>query len=234
LVCPPWLARALDRFYSRLNLSCPATEVSKKSFATKHQDKYLLATMVTPKSKAANVSPLAIMNRMVGVENQVLEKLVLISLAFGISWTVASNVDTTNIPIYCMLFAGFLSNTLGFRMSLYRIAGTLAKSELASANFKKMSRVQLNNAEWAPIIMLLQLAIHILSGGTPTKTGTAYCVFANVGTIWYMIGTLVFYGDVKEDNAGEGDRLPPFRFAGAVSRYSAVYLMVYECVTLIA
>ncbi|KAL7459837.1 hypothetical protein ACHAWC_011762 [Mediolabrus comicus] len=198
-------------------------------------------TMVTPTPKSssngntqAQATTLGVVLRMIGPSNNPIEKTLLIASAYGISHVIHSTFETKHVPIYCMLFAGFLSNILGFRMSLFRVAGTLGSNELKTTSFQKWSRVQLNNAEWAPIIMILQLAIHVLSGGSPTKNGATACLFANMGTIFYCLGNLVFFGDVVDDNPGVGHRLPPFRFAGASIRYLAVFLMVYECTILVA
>mmetsp|Transcript_6665 Transcript_6665/g.11171 ORF Transcript_6665/g.11171 Transcript_6665/m.11171 type:complete len:200 (-) Transcript_6665:55-654(-) len=198
-------------------------------------------TMVTPTPKSssngntqAQATTLGVVWRMIGPSNNPIEKTLLIASAYGISHVIHSTFETKHVPIYCMLFAGFLSNILGFRMSLFRVAGTLGSNELKTTSFQKWSRVQLNNAEWAPIIMILQLAIHVLSGGSPTKNGATACLFANMGTIFYCMGNLVFFGDVVDDNPGVGHRLPPFRFAGASIRYLAVFLMVYECTILVA
>lgn len=193
--------------------------------------------MVTPKKNSNgsdSANALEVISRMIGPSNQPIEKTLLIVTAYGISSALVSNFESKRIPIYCMLFAGFLSNILGFRMSLFRVAGTLSPNQLETTSFKKWSRVQLNNAEWGPIIMILQLAIHVLSDGAPTKNGATACLFANMGTVFYCMGNLIFYGDVVNDNPGFGHRLPPFRFAGASSRYLAVFWMVYECATLVA
>lgn len=191
--------------------------------------------MVAPK-KSEEASAAGIVNRMLGPSNQPIEKSLIIGLAYGISSILASTFDTNRIPIYCMIAAGVLANVLGFRMSMFRVAGTLGPNEqqLKTPSFQKWSRVQLNNAEWAPIIMILQLTIHILSKGSVSKSAATACLFANMGTLSYIVGVLVFFGDVQGDNPGEGNRLPPFRFAGASSRYLAVFFMLYECLISVA
>lgn len=124
--------------------------------------------MVAPKKSEASAA--GIVNRMLGPSNQPIEKILLIGLAYGISYIASSTFDANHIPIYCMIAAGFLTNILGFRLSMFRVAGTLGPNELTTPSFQKWSRVQLNNAEWAPIIMILQLAIHILSKGSVSKS----------------------------------------------------------------
>ena len=57
-------------------------------------------------------------------------------------------------------------------------------------------------------------------------------VWTDVATLLYFLGVLVFYDEFKTDHNLYGLKLPPFRFAGVLSRYLGMYLMLFVIYTL--
>ena len=113
-------------------------------------------------------------------------------------------------------------------MTVWRIASTNEEGLIKTDMFLRWYRAQINNAEWNTFIMLLKFVIVYFSDGEVGFIAAFSAVWTDIGTLLYFLGVMVFYDELPNDTKSMlGVRLPPFRFAGVLSRYLGLYLMVY-------
>lgn len=183
-------------------------------------------------------SLLGIFKRMLGPGQQPLAKIALMNSAIILSWFIFAQLDRIGrghiVFINNFLFEGFLTICLGFRLTLYRVQSINDSNTTTSPTFKKWSRAQINNAEWAGTILVLMLALHLLACASASEdncyvdtVAAVGAILTNIGTILYFLGVVVFHGDVKMDNPAFGDRIPPVRMAGVTCRYVGLFMMLW-------
>ena len=194
---------------------------------------------MTNKKKTDNDVVKNTLNRMLGKDNQPIEKLSIMAGNFIVAYYLCKYYYEVKQQIHELILIiivceGFLTNCLGFRMSMFRVQITNDGIDAVSQNmnFKKWSRAQINNAEWAATILPLMVLCYIITIQNDAATdigmvGSIGVVYTHWGTIMYLLGNLVFTGDVKYDNPAHGNRLPPFRMSGASMRYIGIFMMLY-------
>jgi len=125
---------------------------------------------------------------------------------------------------------GLMCVGMGFRMSLFHSA-TMANTKVDELHKARVSKAQMNNAEWSPYIMLLQIGIHLSakSSGVPLST-TSLCagVGATLCSAFYILGTIVYVGNWKTVDPKPGYQPPFFRGVGAMGRYLSILVMCLE------
>ena len=152
---------------------------------------------------------------------------IILSFSFVISCIISKTItNCSDIPIICMILTGLLSCLMGFRLSLFRLRAQTKRDGILSSNeFTVWSKTQLNNAEWSPIIMILELTLHILSKDQGVTFLTcASCVWANISSLMYVYGSI---------NSIRNMSVYPMRFAGALGRYFSIFLMLFQCWTML-
>ena len=185
----------------------------------------------TPQSDTMGTGLVGIILRMVGPNQQLLAKFALLLLGVAIPLLLANSFDPRTVILTTFLLNGIVAVSFGFVMTLTRIMSTNVDGLVKTDAFVRLSRSQINNAEWNPMIMLLKFVIMSVAASKDIEL-TALASFAalwtDVSTVLYWLGVMVFYGELGNDTENMiGVRLPPFRFAGVASRYLGMYLMLY-------
>ena len=167
--------------------------------------------------------------RMLGPGQEVLAKLGLTGIGFAAALFICIlfSGDLRKLVLATFVLNGLVAASFGFRMTVWRIASTNEEGLTETDGFKRWNRSQINNSEWNPMIMLLKFVIVYLSGEELGFVGAFSAVWTDVGTLLYFLGVLVFYDELGNDrNSMFGIKLPPFRFAGVLTRYCGLYLML--------
>ncbi len=193
-----------------------------------------MATEETPlvanePSGIAGTGIIGVILRMMGPGQDVVPKFGITGIGFVIA-LIASSIfsSSNNLILATVILDAFVAVSLGFLMTTLRVASTNHSDLLKTDNFKRLHRIQINNAEWNPSIMLLKFLMVYFSEGPVGFLGTFSAVWTDIGTLLYFLGVTVFpYGWENDIDSLYGKKLPPFRFAGVLSRYLAMYLMVF-------
>ena len=143
-----------------------------------------MATEETPlvanePSGIAGTGIIGVILRMMGPGQDVVPKFGITGIGFVIA-LVASSIfsSSNNLILATVILDAFVAVSLGFLMTTLRVASTNHSDLLKTDNFKRLHRIQINNAEWNPSIMLLKFLMVYFSEGPVGFLGTFSAVWS--------------------------------------------------------